>query len=105
VIVIKLRNRAGAIGFERVDLGQISGIDEQQANGGSDQRGNQDQQREQHAAYELASRNFNRWKMLVERPHGKLLLSIAGAKRQSHRSQRKQLLNEEPKAGGKDSLV
>ena len=69
VIVVEFSDRAGTVGLERVDLRKVGGVDEEKAGGRSHQRGNQDEQAEEYAAYELTPRDFDGRKMFVERLH------------------------------------
>src|SRR5579864_3273 len=72
VIIIEFSDRAGPIGFERVHLGQVGGVYEQQATGGADQNRDQDQQAKQDAAYELAPADFHLGEVFVKNLHGAL---------------------------------
>ena len=69
VIVVELGDGTGAVGFEGVGLWKVGGVDEEKAGGRSHQRGNQDEQAEEYAAYDLTPRDFDGRKMFVERLH------------------------------------
>src|SRR5579859_1387215 len=69
VIVVEFGDRAGAVCLESVNLREISGVDEQQSGGGSDQRGNQHEESEQNAADESASADFHLGQIFVENLH------------------------------------
>src|SRR5947209_408262 len=53
VCIVEFGNRAGTVTLQIADLGKISGVDNQQAGEGADERRGQQQQSKDHSAYQL----------------------------------------------------
>ena len=77
VIVINLGDRTGAVGFERLHLRQVGGVDQQQAGCRSDQRCDEHEQAEQDAPDQLAPADFHLGKIFVEGLHEAAKVRIA----------------------------
>ena len=71
-IVVEFSDGTGTVIFQRVNLGQVGGVDQQQSGGRPYQSRDQYQQAEQDAAHDPASADFDRRKIFVERLHARM---------------------------------
>src|SRR5262249_15814422 len=78
LVVVEVGGGAGAIALQLLNLGKISGVDEQQPGQRTNQRGDQDQKSEEHTANDLAAGNLDLGKVLVQGFHGVRGYRIAG---------------------------
>ena len=69
MIVINFRDRTGPVGFQRIHLRQVGGVDQQQSGRSPHQHGDQHQQAEQNAAHKPAPPDLHLGEVFVKSSH------------------------------------